>query len=164
MVFLRLRVSDLKLSIFRTTSDVNHPRQLTPWSLDSDLPFASPARSGPTKDLVVFETYGEGAPDPFRAGGGHRPGDLSLAQRLHPRHPSAHACHGRSQSSVYTEAFNPSWSPSGRSIVYVSFRWVQGAPKASGDIWTMRFNGEHKQRLSQSNYFNYRPVWGPPRT
>ena len=65
MVFLRLRVSDLKIAIFRTTGDVDQPRQLTPWSLDGDLPFASPARSGPTKDLVVFETYGEGAPDPL---------------------------------------------------------------------------------------------------
>ena len=63
LVFDRIRNADIRNAVFRMDADGSHVRQLTPWSLSADLPYVSPARHGPTKDLVVFETYGQGPPD-----------------------------------------------------------------------------------------------------
>ena len=62
LVFVRVRNSDIKGAIFRMDADGSHLRRLTPWRLGADLPDLSPAASGPTKDLVVFETFGLEAP------------------------------------------------------------------------------------------------------
>jgi hypothetical protein len=39
-------------------ADGSDVRRLTPWRLDADTADLSPAASGPTEDLVAFETYG----------------------------------------------------------------------------------------------------------
>jgi hypothetical protein len=58
-----VRNRDIKSAVFRMRPDSSHVRQLTPWRLDADLPDVSPATHGPTKDLVVFETFGHGPPE-----------------------------------------------------------------------------------------------------
>ena len=159
IVFVRVRNSDIHNAVFRMAADGSHVHQLTPWSLSADLPAVSPAASGPTKDLVVFETYGQGPPDGFAQAVATVPatcGSLSDCTRrirtlTNPRPQSA---------TVFTENFNPAWSPNGRDLVYVHFTYVTDASTAQGDIWTMRYDGSHKSRLSQSQYFNYRPAWG----
>lgn len=45
-------------------SDGSGVRQLTPWGLRADTADLSQATSGPTRDLVVFESYGHGGPPP----------------------------------------------------------------------------------------------------
>ena len=62
LIFVRLRDSDMDQAVFRMTPDHRHIRRLTPWALNADIADISPAKSGPTKGLVAFETYGHGAP------------------------------------------------------------------------------------------------------
>ena len=62
LVFVRIRNVDLHVAIFRMDADGSDVQRLTPWRLDADLADVSLATSGPTEDLVVFETYGMGAP------------------------------------------------------------------------------------------------------
>ena len=42
--------------------DGSQIRQLTPWRLAADVPDLSLATGGPTRNLVVFETFGPRAP------------------------------------------------------------------------------------------------------
>ena len=62
LIFVRVRNRDIKSAVFRMRPDGSGVRQLTPWRLDADIPDLSLAAHGPTKDLVVFETFGHGPP------------------------------------------------------------------------------------------------------
>ena len=64
LVFVRGRNSDGHNALFRMNPDGIDMRQLTPWELDADVPGISPVDNGPTRDLVVFETFGHGANPP----------------------------------------------------------------------------------------------------
>ena len=44
-----------RFAIFKSDADGSHAQQMTPWELDADRPSISPARSGPTAGLVVFD-------------------------------------------------------------------------------------------------------------
>src|SRR6185369_10727408 len=63
IVFTRVRNDPFNSAAFRMDLDGTDIVQLTPWKLDADLVDLSPATSGPTADLAVFETYGHGAPE-----------------------------------------------------------------------------------------------------
>ncbi|MGN6574290.1 MAG: TolB family protein [Nocardioides sp.] len=154
IVFVRIRNSDGHLAAFRMSRNGRHVRRLTPWSLDADLPWVSPARRGRSEDLVVFETYGHGAPD------GTSQAIATVPATCRP----AASCRHRirlltSPSALPRQHFNPTFSPDGRRIAYVKFRGYQDAPP-EGDIWTMRWNGTDKQRFSRSPLFEFRPSWG----
>jgi TolB protein len=152
MVFVRLRNADLSLAVFRTQRN-GDVRQLTPWELGADLPFVSPARTGPTRDLVVFETPAR--PGLPAAAVATVPADCRTLERC--EHQIRFLT---SQTALPEEAFNPSWSPDGRRIAFVSFAFIAPGPPR-GDIWTMRWNGRDLQPVSESPLFEFRPAWGP---
>jgi dipeptidyl aminopeptidase/acylaminoacyl peptidase len=156
VVFVRIRDLDNASAVFRSDPDGLGLRRLTSWALGADLPAVSPARSGPTKDLVVFEMYGHGGP----------PDDTtSQAVTTVPA-----TCRSEADCAARTvvltgrhvrpeQNFNPDWSPDGRSIAFVKFT---SSPTTSptADIWTMRWDGAQPRPVSESPLFEYRPSWG----
>jgi hypothetical protein len=134
--------------------DASAVRQLTPWRLDADVPDLSLAAHGPTKDLVVFETFGQGAP---------KGSQQDIATVPATCHPLA-ACIREIRYVTHNGAgpgttFNPSWSPGGKRIAFTSALFLPGKPPA-GDIWTMRPDGRGRQQVSRSARFEFRPAWG----
>ncbi len=156
IVFIRVRNADIKSAAFRMDADGSHIRRLTPWSLDADELSVSPARTGPSKNLVVFETYGHGQP----AGTAQAIATVSANSRCREG-CAEHVRYLTSPGSLPVQHFNPAWSPDGRQIAYVRFSYVKTAnPPVRGDIWRMRWNGAHKERVSHSLLFEFRPAWG----
>lgn len=156
LVFVRIRNADLHVAIFRMDADGSDVRRLTPWRLDADLADLSLAAGGATKDLVVFETYGMGAPK----------GSSQDLATVPAACPSPAEC--RRQIRYLTDngdgpvaAFNPSWAPNGRRIAYVRFIDGDRDTPPVGDIWTMRADGRAKRPVSTSPRFEFRPDWGP---
>ncbi len=150
IVFLRIGPDNRK-AVFRIDADGRHPRQLTEWSLDVDLPNVSPAISGPSRDLVVFETPGS---DTTASAVATVPATCRPVATC-----SSKIRYLTSQTPGAVSNFNPAWSPTGRNVVFVRFSFVDPGP-AKGDIWTMRWNGRHQQAFSQSPLFEFRPFWG----
>jgi Tol biopolymer transport system component len=155
MVFIRTRNTDQHTAVFRTTG--TGPQQLTPWALDADEAAVSPASWGPTKDLVVFETYGHGPPD-----------GLSQAVATVSADCAASPCPGSvryltSATGRPVQNFNPAWSPSGEQIAFCHFVGSPDGPP-SGDIWAMTWPGQNVRAISSSPLFEFRPNWGPAAT
>jgi hypothetical protein len=65
-----------------------------------------------------------------------------------------------SPRSVPVWNFNPTWSPHGTRVAYVRFKSVEPDPVVHGDIWTMRWDGTDRDRVSDSKLFDFRPTWG----
>jgi TolB protein len=154
LIFVRVRNSDIHSAVFRMHPDGTGLHQLTDWSLDADLPSVSPADEGPTRNLVVFETYGQGAP----AGAVQQV--ATVPSNCHTLTECSRHIRYLTPSRPPVENFNPAWSPTGRSIAYV--RFIPGDPTTPplGDIWTMNWNGRHKTPFSQSPLFEFRPAFG----
>ncbi len=163
MVFLRLRLENsargFGSAVFRRDPN-GRTRQLTPWRLDADIASVSLATSGPTKDLVVFETYGHGL---------NQPGDAAQAVGTVPAtcHPVADCARqvrlltDRSFDTDYpVENYNPAWSPDGRRIAFVRAFEGTATEPSNADIWTMRWNGTAKHRVTRSPLWDFRPDWG----
>jgi Tol biopolymer transport system component len=154
LIFLRLRNRDVKSAVFRMRPDGSDVRQLTPWRLDADIPDLSLAAHGPTKDLVVFETFGQGPP---------KGSEQDIATVPAACHPLA-ACTREIRYVTHNGAgpgtsFNPSWSPNGKRIAFTKALFLTGKPPA-GDIWTIRPDGRGQHRVSHSTRFEFRPAWG----
>jgi len=157
IVFTRVRDDPLAVAAFRMNIDGSRVRRLTPWKLGGDLADLSPARSGPTKDVVVFETYGMGAPNGKNQNVATVPSTCAPVSdcRKHIEYVTEHGA-GRVAS------FNPAWSPNGNRIAYTLFKGPDhDHPCCVGDIWTARPDGSHRKAVSQSPAFEYRPDWGP---
>lgn len=156
-MFLRIRNADIKSAAFRMNADGSNVRRLTPWSLDADELFVSPARTGPSEDLVVFETYGHGPPD----GVAQAIATVSATSRCGD-HCASHIRYLTSPGSLPVQNFNPTWSPDGKQIAYVKFSYVEtDTPPVHGDIWRMRWDGQGKAPVSRSPIlFDFRPAWG----
>lgn len=153
MVFLRIRNADIASAAFRRDSD-GHVTQLTRYSLDADTLSVSPAASGPSRDLVVFETFGHGAPDGIASAVATVPATCANPEKC------AHRVRFlTSQHSLPDQHFNPAWAPDGRQIAFVRFSFVDPGP-AVGDIWRMAWNGNDKRPVSTSPLFEFRPAWG----
>jgi dipeptidyl aminopeptidase/acylaminoacyl peptidase len=149
VIFVRVRNADPGgTAVFRMASNGTRVRQLTPWSINADLPFVSPARTGPTRGLVVFET-------------GH---DAAAVATIPATCSSESDCTARiryltSRTPLPAQNFNPAWAPDGRRIVFVNFSSTESAPPR-GDIWTMRWDGADPKAVSLSPLFEFRPTWG----
>jgi Tol biopolymer transport system component len=156
VVFLRGRdTPSFRTAAFRMDPDGSHVRRLTRWSLDADELSVSPAATGPTRDLVVFETFGHGHPD----GTAQAVATVSAAPREGPRFGRVRYLAG---PRAPVENNNPAWSPDGRRIAWVRVSFDETAdPSVSGNIWRMRWDGTHKTRVSRSPLFEFRPAWGP---
>jgi Tol biopolymer transport system component len=154
VVFVRYQTTGAGDSaVFRMRRDGSHLAQLTPWELDADLPRISPATSGPTQGLVVWQSYGQGNPT-----GTSR--DLatvpvwcaSLAACTSAIRYVTHNGLGQGRAS------NPAWSPDGRRIAYA------GRPSVAdvnAQIVTLRYDGTDPRTVSTSPLFDFRPDWGP---
>lgn len=151
-LFQRLESSTGKAALFRRQARGGHLTQLTPWNIKAEVNDLSTARHGPTKDLVVFESYGRGDPDATFADIATVPATCrSLAActaRIHWL--TDNAASGRRNA-------NPQWSPSGKSMVFTDRASVD---IENADIWTMRFGSTHRHRISTSQQFDFRPTWG----
>ena len=156
LVFVRVRNSDIKGAIFRMDADGSHLRRLTPWRLGADLPDLSPTASGPTKDLVVFETFGVGGPP---KGSSQNVATVPTTCRT-PRRCRGKIRYLTRHGDGPDQSFNPAWSPNGRRIAYTRFVPGDKHTPFVGDIWTMDPNGRHKRAVSTSPLFEYRPDWG----
>ena len=133
LVFVRVRNSDIKGAIFRMDADGSHLRRLTPWGLGADLPDLSPAASGPTKDLVVFETFGVGGPP---KGSSQNVATVPTTCRT-PRRCRGKIRYLTRHGDGPDQSFNPAWSPNGRRIAYTRFVPGDKHTPSVGDIWTM---------------------------
>jgi Tol biopolymer transport system component len=155
VVFVRADNTTGHLAVFRMTSTGHHVRRLTPWRLDADLPSVSPADDASSEDLVVFETYGHGAPDETSQAIATVPATCRSVARCAQRidlltRPDVQP----------VQNFNPTWSPSGRQIAYVRFKGGSEDAPPVGDIWTMRWNGKDQRPFATSKLFEFRPSWG----
>jgi Tol biopolymer transport system component len=150
VTFLRGRNDTLDTALFRRDRHGEH--QLTPWSLWADHFDLSPARRGPTRDLVVFQTYGKG--DPSGTG-------LDLAT-VPATCPTLTACAAKIRYVTHNGSSgrrnaNPAWSLDGKRIVFTDRASEQ---TVNAEIWTMRHDGTRWRRVTSSPEFDYRPDWG----
>jgi Tol biopolymer transport system component len=151
LTFLRGDNVNLASAVFRMDPDGTNVRQLTPWELGADLPDLSVATRGPTKDLVVFETFG------------HPPLDVATvpATCTTLEDCSSKIVYVTHNGGGTAESFNPSWSPDGRRIAYVAFTPETDTSPFSCDIWTIRPDGTGRRQVSTSPRCDFRPDWGP---
>jgi len=150
--FMRRRNDTLESALFRMSRKGTNVRQLTPWSLRAEIHDLSPARRGPTEDLLVFQVYGPGNPDETSVDLATVPATCrSLAScTAQIRYLTTNAGGERRNA-------NPAWSPSGRRIVFTD---RASSAVENAEIWTMRYDGTRWERVTTSPEFDYRPDWG----
>jgi Tol biopolymer transport system component len=153
LTFVRVRNSDTASAVFVMRSDGTGVHQLTPWGLGGDLPDFSAARRGETKNLVVFETYGQGAPE------GLQQDIVTVPATCFPVSDCIrHFRYVTHNGAGPRTSFNPSWSPDGERIAYTVAEF--GENVFVGDIWTTRPEGTDTRPVSRSSRFEFRPDWG----
>jgi Tol biopolymer transport system component len=149
VVFARHRDLDGMTALFRMALDGSHVRQLIPYGPAGAFFDISPARSGPTKDLVVFDTF--------------TAGQTSLDVATVPAGCTSLAdCTGRIRFLTHNfdgpgRNGNPAWSPDGRRIAFTDRASIDDQ---NADILTMRYDATHRRQVSTSPLFDYRPDWG----
>jgi len=151
-VFERYSTDTGDVAIFRMRRDRSAVSQLTDFALNVDLPHISPATTGPTAGLVVFQTYGQGNPT-----GTSR--DLATVPvSCASLSACAAATHYVTSNGLgLGRASNPTWSPDGLRIAYA------GRPSVDVvdcQIQTIAYDGSDVRTVSTSPLFDYRPDWG----
>lgn len=161
IVFTRVRNKPFNSAAFRMDPDGTHVRQLTPWKIDADLVGLSPARNGPTRNRIVFETYGHGAPEGKSQNIATVPSRCRSVSSCSDRIRFLTRNTGEAKSGALKAAFNPVWSPDGKQIAYTKFKIPAKRRNCCvGDIYRMRANGSHRRPVSTDKRFEYRPAWG----
>lgn len=59
---------------------------------------------------------------------------------------------------------NPTWSPDGSRVVFVTVVEPDGSDDDAierSDVWLANLDGSGRTNLTNGNYANYQPVWGP---
>jgi Tol biopolymer transport system component len=153
--YVTFRRTDLALgrsALFRADPDGQHPRQLTPFSLDAEVNDLSTARGGPTKDLLVFESFGRGDPDKTFVDIATVPTTCGSLAECTSKIVwlTDNAATGRRNA-------NPQWSPDGSSLVFTDRPSID---VNDAEIWTMRYLGTQRRKISNSPDFDFRPTWG----
>lgn len=154
IVFQRLRLADFRSALFRMSLHGTQVRQLTSWDLNADLFDLSTAATGPTKDLIVFQSAGRGDPSQTWTDLGFVPATCASVVKC-----AAHIVWMTENRATGRRTSNPQWSPDGSSLVFTDRSSIDN-PNA--EIWTVRFGGAESQRrlISTSPNFDYRPAWG----
>ena len=151
--FLRRRNADGRSALFRSDRRGGHAQQLTPWDLSADVNDLSTAGHGPSKDLLVFESYGRGDPDKTFVDIATVPATCrSLAACTRQIHwLTDNRATGRRNA-------NPQWSPDGKALVFTDRASVD---VEDAQIWTQPYprGPRHLVSVSSPN-FDYRPTWG----
>jgi Tol biopolymer transport system component len=149
LVIQRQRDDDGTVALYRMDPRNGTVHQLTDFALNAEHFDVSPARSGPTKDLVVFDSFVKG--------------QTSLDVATVPATCSSLAdCTARTRFLTRNKGGarrngNPSWSLDGRRIAFIDRASVN---EVNGDIWTMRYDATDRRRVSTAPDFDYRPDWG----
>lgn len=150
--FRRLDSATGDAAIFRRDLPSRRLTQLTPWALRAEVEDLSTARRGPTKNLLVFESFGRGDPDATFVDLATVPATCrsrsACADRIHWL--TDNAASGRRNA-------NPQWSPDGRRLVFTQRPSID---VENAEIWTMRFGRGGRHRLTHLPAFDYRPAWG----
>ena len=55
----------------------------------------------------------------------------------------------------------PSWSPDGQRIVFVTTRVGEGARDENRQIFVMDADGDNQQKLTNSDFSEWEPTWSP---
>lgn len=139
-VFQRFRFSDSSTAVFTVRIDGTDFRRLTPWQLDGEHPDWSP-----DGNLIVFESYGDGAP----------PGISTNVFTVRP--DGSHLEQVTHNDGGALNATNPAWSPDGKKIVFVQ---IPSGPLGYADIFTMNADGSAIRQVTTSPLFDFRPDWG----
>jgi Tol biopolymer transport system component len=161
IVFSRNRTADGLNAVFRMNRDGTHVRQLSPWSLASPEAQASPAKSGPTRDLVTY-TYGIAYHNPERTVGvvatvpATCRSDADCAARIRLLTTITTA------ATTDTQQANPAWSPDGRRIAFTVITATNsGKPSIHilGGIWTMTWDGQDLRLVVDTPRVEFGPTW-----
>jgi len=152
LTFRRLRNDGVVSALFRMDIGGGRVRQLTPFSLGVDVNDLSTARRGPTKDLLVFESFGRGASESTFVDIATVPTTCGSLADCTSKIVwlTDNAATGRRNA-------NPQWSPDGSSIVFTDRASID---VNDAEIWTMRYLGTQRRKISNSPDFDFRPTWG----
>ena len=66
-------------------------------------------------------------------------------------------------SASNAAVINPSWSPSGDRIVFVTVLEPDAKPNtrpSQSDVWMVRLDGTERTNLTSGQFANFQPVWG----
>jgi Tol biopolymer transport system component len=153
--YVTFRRTDLTIgrsALFRADPDGRHPHQLTPYALNAEVNDLSTARRGPTKSLLVFESYGRGDRDKTFVDIATVPTTCGSLADCTTKIVwlTDNAATGRRNA-------NPQWSPDGSSIVFTDRASID---VNDVEIWTMRYLGTQRRKISNSPDFDFRPSWG----
>ena len=152
LVFERYDLNNGPGAAFRMRPDATGLAQLTPWALQANLPRPSPATSGPTSGLVVFQTFGRGNPNGTALDLATVPVTCSSLDAC------TSAIHYVTDNGMGEgRASNPAWSPDGKRIAFA------GRPSVNDpncEIVTIKYDGTARRVVSTSTRYDYRPDWG----
>jgi len=127
-----------KKAVFVVGIDGSNPRRLTPWKEnDGDNPDWSP-----NGKWILFHS--------------HVDESTGVQSQIFLIHPDGTGRRQVTRFSKGTHVLSSSFSPDGKSIVF-----SKGPNGGNIDVFTMRLDGSHVQRVTRSKLWDSAPDWGP---